>query len=481
MAKKVHKNRGITLIKKANNLVESRYKFDIWETRVFLSVLGQIRKDDSDLQVYRIWYKDVIKTFGLKSGDSYALLRDAANSLMSKSFFVNYEADGAKRETRFHILRKIDYLKEGVEQPAGLERHEYIDVTVEQEMRPLLIQLQQNFTAYDLRNVVKLGVYGVRLYELLKQYENFGTRTLKVDEMKRMFEVADAYKLFGDFYRWVVVPAEKEINKHTDLIITSIEKMKEGKKVVALRFKFRTKTAQELNKARGNPFQNTLFDLPEQEQEDHQEQPNGAAAPVEQTEKDKLFLAFQPVVVGEFGVSPSVFLAELEHSNEEQISQAVRVTQRAKKEGKIKNLSGFFIEALRQGFTDPKEELEKKKVRDEEERARKAALEQQLEVLRDEMHGVVNDKIRAMTSADPGITGRAIEAMRENPAIKIYIANKEKELKRPLEIEDFRTDKRLREWVKSKIIEANKEEFESIFAAYETKAKDLKGATPVAA
>ena len=97
------------------------------------------------------------------------------------------------------------------------------------------------------------------------------------------------------------------------------------------------------------------------------------------------------------------------------------------------------------------------------------------------MHGVVNDKIRAMTSADPGITGRAIEAMRENPAIKIYIANKEKELQRPLEIEDFRTDKRLREWVKSKIIEANKEEFEPIFAAYETKAKELAGATPVAA
>ena len=40
---KVQKNndKAIVLIKKSNNLVESRYKFDIWETRFFLSILAQ--------------------------------------------------------------------------------------------------------------------------------------------------------------------------------------------------------------------------------------------------------------------------------------------------------------------------------------------------------------------------------------------------------------------------------------------------------
>jgi len=33
--------------------------------------------------------------------------------------------------------------------------------------------------------------------------------------MKRMFEVTDQYRLFADFFRWVVKPAIKEINKHT--------------------------------------------------------------------------------------------------------------------------------------------------------------------------------------------------------------------------------------------------------------------------
>ena len=472
--KKSHK--GIVLIKKANNLVESRYKFDIWETRFFLSVLSQIRRDDTDFQVYRIWYKDVIKTFGLKSGDSYASLRDASKSLMGKSVHINYETNGVKRGSMVHLIRKVDYLEEGQK---NVESHEYIDVTVEQDLRPLLLQLQKNFTAYDLRNVIKLGVYSVRLYELLKQYESIGSRILKVDEMKSMFDLSSEYERYNDFYRWVIVPAEREINRHTDLIILSIDKVKEGRRVVALRFKFRTKTDEELSRARGNPFKNTLFDgIPVADDEeveaeimDDYEQ---ASTEPEQTEKDKLFLAFQPVVVGEFGVSPTVFLAELEHYTEEQISQAIRVTARAKKEGKVKNLSGFFMEALRQGFTDTKEENAKKKVKENEDKAKETAILEQIHGLEDELTGLINDKIRALTSSDPGITEKAIDGMMDNPAMKAYIANKEKTLQRLLEVEDYRTDKMLRGWVKKRIIEANQEEFQSMFASYETKINTLK-------
>ncbi len=467
--------KGIVLIKKANNLVESRYKFDIWETRFFLSVLSQIRRDDTEFQVYRIWYKDVIKTFALKSGDSYASLREAARGLMGKSVHVNYEADGVKRKAELHLIRKIDYLQEGQK---NVENHEYIDVTVEQEMKPLLLQLQKNFTAYDMRNVVKLGVYSVRLYELLKQYESIGARTLKVDEMKSMFQVEELYKLFADFFRWVIAPAEKEINEHTDLLILDIDKVKEGRKVVALRFKFRTKTEEELSRARGIPLQSTLFDLiPAPGDERVGEEPPPALPTTggpTQTEKDKLFLAFQPVVVAEFGVSPSVFLAELEHHTEEQINYAIRVTRRSNKDGKLKNLSGFFMEALRKGFTDTKEENAKKKTREDQQKASAAIIQNQIQALHDELAGLVNDRIRALTSADPGITERAIDDLRESPDLRTYIANKERTLQRLLEVEDFRTDKTLREWVKKWIIEAYPGEFQGVFAEYEGKIRGVQ-------
>lgn len=275
---KVQKNndKAIVLIKKSNNLVESRYKFDIWETRFFLSILAQIRKDEADLRKYRIWYKDIIKTFGLNSGDAYASLRDAAKSLIRKPVRTSYYVDGVKREQEASLITQIDYMAEGKE---GSANHEYIDVMVQDNMKPFLLQLQKNFTAYDLRNVVKLGVYSVRMYELLKQYESIGTRTLTIDEMKIMFELSHEYQKYNDFYRWVIKPSEEEINRYTDIQILNIEKLKEGRKITALRFKFRKKTDTELGKIRGNPFKDTLFE--NAEDTEHEEVEEGVVNLIE--------------------------------------------------------------------------------------------------------------------------------------------------------------------------------------------------------
>lgn len=407
MAKRKNKNdKGIILIKKSNNLVESKYKFDIWETRFFLSVLAQIRREDTDAQVYRIRYKDIIKIFSLKSGDSYAFLRDSAKALMNKSVQINYEENGVERVKEVHLIGTIDYLKEGHRNIADIGNHEYIDVTIQQEMRPFLLQLSQNFTAYDLRNITKLSVYSIRLYELLKQYETFGVRILSIDEMKAMFQVEELYALYADFYRWVIKPSEAEINKHTDLSIIDIEKLKEGRKVVALRFKFRTKTVQELTKIRESPLQETLFDTLETPQildisaknsEDVEvvifnkkaakgEKKEGVAKVVEaaviiadrseSNAQDKLIFELSPSVVTKFGVSFKVFMDLIEKYTEGVIRQAVQVTEKAVQSGKVENIAGFFVEAVRGKYTDVQQQ--KKQV--EETQKAKIAEAKQIEL-----------------------------------------------------------------------------------------------------
>ena len=106
-------NKGITLIRKSNELIEARYKFDIWETRFFLSVLSKIRLEDDDFKVYRIRYQEIAREFGLKTHQSYDMLREGAKKLMTKNFHVKYEENGKPRETLYHILRKIDYSIQG--------------------------------------------------------------------------------------------------------------------------------------------------------------------------------------------------------------------------------------------------------------------------------------------------------------------------------------------------------------------------------
>lgn len=465
MAKKSRKkNTGIRLVKKANKLVESRYKFDIWETRVFLSVLSQINRNDEDFQVYRIWYKDVIKAFGLRSAQSYEFLRDAAKGLMRKVFYVTHYEEGFTRETEYHIIRSVNYLKEGQK---NADNQEYIDITIDPEMKPLLLQLGNNykgtkgegFTAYDLRNVIKLGAYHVRIYELLKQYQRIGHRRMDVDEIKRMLEITTEYPLFGNFFQKVIKPSVVAINKHTDLNITKLEKIKQGRKVSALYFEFVQKEKEELEILR-NGKQMEL------------EIPESTPSSKESKAEDFLFNTYQKVVVQSFGVTPSTFLNLLKDKTAEDLEQAIRVTRRMKAKNEIKkNVAGFFIKALKEGYTDTKEEALKKKT---VQSSQLKKLQAQLADLEQEREIKINNRIREVVEERADITIQAINKIKNNVFINSLVSAKEAALGRPLSVEDYRQDAKLRDLVKLNIVELSKERFTDIIKTYNLKVKQLK-------
>ena len=402
----------------------------------FLSLLAQINRNDKDFRVYRIWYKDIIKSFGLKSAQSYQFLRDAAKGLMGKVFYVTNVEKGQQRETQYHIIRTVNYLLEGEK---GGENQEYIDITIDPEMKPLLLQLGsnylgesgENFTAYNLNNVIKLGAYHIRIYELLKQYQKIGHRQMRIEEIKRMLEISKEYPLFGNFFQKIIKPSVKAINKHTDLTITKLEKVKEGRKVVALYFEFKGDRLEKLPKKEIPPFINLL---PNKETEE----PKSA--------KDLIFIQYQEVVVKDFGVTPTVFLSLLENVAAAEIEQAIRVTRRMRANQEIKkNVAGFFVKALLEGYTDPKEEVRKKKIAKEQ-----ASLEQVQ---------LINNRIRAVVEANPAITQQAIIAIKQNPAWQKQLEEKASLLGRSLELEDYRQDPTLRTWMMSMIVELAKEQF----------------------
>lgn len=455
MARKRKRSQSIEIIKKANELIEARYRFDIWETRVFLSVLANIHRDDEDFKPYRIRYNEMIKSFDLKSHQSYDLLRKGARSLMSKTFMVDNTVNGFDRVKEYHIIRTVDYLKDGQE-GNDIENQEYIDITVEPEMKPLLLQLQKNFTAYNLKHVAKLGAQPIRMYELLKQYQSIGHRLLYVEDMRRMLGYENEYPRFADFHRYFIKPAITAINKETDIEVYKEEKIKKGRKIDAIHFYFRAKS--------------TATEAPKKKRKAKFENLN---TPMEQTEKDRLFEEYREVVISKFGVTPSVFMKLLEGCTEEQLEQAVRVTQRAKYNQQIKsNVAGFFVQALRMGYTDTKEEQKKNRVGEEQQKKEKkqAAL-----LAHQEQHAQqLNDIIRELTKEQADIAQRAVKALSLNLVSKAILEEKERELGRGLSLDDFRQDRVLREMVKAKIIELEPTRFAACIENYELQLHKLK-------
>lgn len=477
--KKITSKRGdaIKLVVKSNELVEAKYMFDVWEERFFRSLVTMISKMDEDDKVYRVWFKDIKKNFRLKSNQSYDLLRKAARSLNKKPVYIGWTKDEFRRGREYNLFAFVDYLEEG-QSGKGIEKQEYVDVKIHQEMLPFLLYVKKNFdpaetryTSYDLRNIEKLKPYSMRFYELFKQEEYKGWRTIRIDILKDMFLITDEYPRFSTLYQRVIIASVKAINKFTDLTIPidEIEKIKEGRKVVALRFPIRSKSSKEIAVIRGEPIQGTLFEGIADAQVTEVEE-------IEETDADRLFNQFEETVTS-FGVTPSVFIKMLNSGkySKADIEQAIRVTRRAKFSQSItKSISGFFIKALKNKYIDEKEAIEKKKQLKKEKDAKKATLKIELDAIKDEFSLKVNERIKEITATDETVTNQAIQTIKKNILTSVIIRAKEKELNRPLEIEDFRQDKQLRTLVISNIVKLEERRFKDILDHYQGQIEQLE-------
>jgi len=279
-----------------------------------------------------------------------------------------------------------------------------------------------------------------------------------------MFEVEDKYRLFGDFNRWIIRPAIKEINEYTDLLVTDTERVKEGRRVVALKFSFRLKNEVELAEMRGEDIQQLSLDLGAKERVG-QDIVYEDVTP--KTKKDELFDRFHRDVIERFGVTPSVFLHLLDKHTEAQIEQAIGVTNRAKYNQQIKkNVAGYFVKALQDGFTDATEEKSKKQ-RKQEQAALLAEIEQRKKL-------AINEKIKEVTAKNPKIADKAVRQLRADAITSIFIKTREDALGRKLTLEDFRQDRALVDAVKAKIMELAKGEFAELLAGFEEEEKRIK-------
>ena len=110
-----------------------------------------------------------------------------------------------------------------------------------------LLELKANFTRYYLKNVIKLKCsYSFRIYEFLKQVQGYKNELIiDVMELKIKMQLDNKYLDYFMFKKRVLIPAQKDINARTDIYFT-FEEIKQGKKVLSIRFLFNSQeTPQE--------------------------------------------------------------------------------------------------------------------------------------------------------------------------------------------------------------------------------------------
>jgi plasmid replication initiation protein len=210
------------LVTKSNMLIEANYKLGVVEQKIILCLASNIKPSDADFKTYTLPIKEFNELLGLKGHPKYGELRKITKELMQKVFQVRIN----KKVIQVAWLSYVAYN----------ESEGTIDIRFDPFLRPYLLELKREFTSYKLENVVKLkSSYAIRIYELLKQYEKLKERTFPLTELRKILGAEDIYPAYANFKQRVLVPAQKELQKKTDIHF-EIEEIKLGRKTDKVKF-----------------------------------------------------------------------------------------------------------------------------------------------------------------------------------------------------------------------------------------------------
>lgn len=442
------------LVVSSNDLMEAKYDLTLWQKRVFMYMVSRIGREDVDFTMQRIYISDLRNFFGAKGGKEYEVIRRIPGELFNKEMRIPYFTEaGHKRWLRKRIVTDIT-------EPDDLsEENNYIEMRFHSDLKPYLLELSSRFSKYDIRNILDLGsVYSFRMFEILKSrhelmkaqnaaHHGVTTIELVLDELKEILNVEEKYKLYADFKRFVLDRARVEMEIYCDITFT-VEERKQGKKVAVLIFKVKE----------NNPKWKALR-LPETHVEPH-------------FPKVKLADDLAEVLVKGWGVTATIFEELLATYSETRIREAMELTKRAKRANKVKdNIAGYFVEAVKKGYTDQDLKLEKRK---------KAAQEQldKLDQINKELYNFegirlqkINESIRDLVTKDPSIRENAIHSVKQNPFFVDYIA---KNYGGQPTTDDFRADAHLRNEVINAIYIDQRMSFLQIEAEFLPKIESLK-------
>lgn len=242
-----------------NRLLHAISDLTLNERRLVLFLSPLVRADveqfpDKAERVFTVRTHDFAEQYNLKPSNLYKALEDTSVSILKKAFFFwDFREDKQQKGVKAGSSW-VDYCTyhpgEG-----------YIEIVLASRVVEMLTVFDRNnpYTKYYRDWIVKLGIYGMVLFELIVSAD-FGdkkTVTYTLNYLRKKFDCEDKYPTYFEFKRNVLTAAIKEIHKHTPYRI-EFKQIREGRSVTQLEFTFtntasipKVETAQEMTDVLG--------------------------------------------------------------------------------------------------------------------------------------------------------------------------------------------------------------------------------------
>lgn len=231
------------LVVKANELIQkSRFNLSLQQQKIVLYLISQIMPQDDDFKLYSFTIPEFCRVCGItvESGKNYQDVKNAIKEIADKSLWIRLP-NGKSTLVRW------------IEKPYIDDKSGVIDIRLDADMKPYLLQLKENFTEYEIIYTLHFkSKYSIRLYELCKSihYNDLEEyhRRYSIEELRQLLG-AESYTVFKDFRRRVLEPAIDEINEYSDKEV-NYQTITQGRKVIGIELFVKSKETAEVLKIR---------------------------------------------------------------------------------------------------------------------------------------------------------------------------------------------------------------------------------------
>ena len=224
------------LVVKSNHLIEASYRLSLNEQRLILMAISNLRNRApmGKQKVQRITAIEYQKMFNLNQKNAYRELKSATDNLYERDI-KTYDDKGMDR---FRWVERVRYEK----------REGFVELHFTDSIAPYLTKIYTNFTQYQLDSLSDVkSIYAIRLFEMLKRWEQKGERFITMKDFRKWFEIEKKYTKYFNLKKRVIEPAIKELEDKANLII-SWDEIKKGRKVVGFDFMFEENKQMDLFK-----------------------------------------------------------------------------------------------------------------------------------------------------------------------------------------------------------------------------------------
>lgn len=290
-----------------NNLVEAKYSMTLQQKRIMIWLVSQIQPNDMDFKEHILSIKKLMEICQLSGESTYKEIKKITFSLIEKGIrIIDISDPEQKREIQVSWLSSADYYGGQVK------------LSFSPKLRPYLLQLKERFTSVNSLDLMQFkSIHAIRIYELLKQFQDIGERTLSIEEIKDCCGVKEKLKTYPNFEKKILLISQREMNEKSDIEFT-FERVKKSRKIVAIRFIIKKNKAYE---KRRNP---------------------------EKYSKEEKRKPGIEVTLRDFGFSKRVIKTIVEENTEQQIQDAINAVDIQISKGRVRNPKAMLLTAIKE-------------------------------------------------------------------------------------------------------------------------------------